>query len=61
MKKKLSDVAEVTHDNNFILKVKNRNKYRLRLRIYKKLWFYSLVFIDYLKERIEHYTNKNIN
>ena len=44
-----------------VKKAKNRIKYRFRLRIYKKLWLYSLLFTDYLKDKIEYYENKGIN
>ena len=40
--------------------IRNRNKYRFRLRMYKRLWMYALLFIDYLKERIYYYENKGI-
>ena len=43
-----------------IRKIKNRIKYRFRLRIYRRLWLYALLFIDYLKERIYYYENKGI-
>ena len=36
-----------------VKKAKNRIKYRFRLRIYKKLWLYSLLLTDYLKDKIK--------
>ena len=47
-------------DSVSIKKARNRVKYRKRLRVYKKLWFYALVFIDYIKDRIYYYENKGI-
>ena len=44
-----------------VKKSKNRVKYKCRLRIYKKLWLYSLLFTDYLKDKIKYYENKGID
>ena len=44
-----------------VKKAKNRIKYRFRLRIYKKLWLYSSLFTDYLKDKIKYYENKGID
>ena len=45
------------YDENFIRKVKNRNKYRWRLRMYKRIWLYCLLIIDYVKSKIKYYEN----
>jgi hypothetical protein len=55
IKKSIKEFTDGKIDNDFIEKVKRRNRNRFKIKMYQRIWLYSLMLSDWCKNKMKQY------